>query len=327
LLTHQAAFDAPIEALSTSLFWLFAVAVLLVLLALTGVATRLLSPIRRLTEAVGGTTRAAEFKSLPVETTDEVGALTRTFNAIFGRLKDYEESLEQKVDERTEQLREAKQEVSDILDNMAQAIFTVSAGRLVNQEYSKYCKELLGDVEIAGVDALDLLRLTDGDPKRKSLRFWLDTVLGAAELQWALAGGTGPVKELSYVRPGSGETLVLQLEYAPIYADGLLDKVMIIARDMTVVVRLQDEVIKKDDQNRENLATTARLATSTRMRMRRTVTAGTSRRSSRRASRRVTCAGPSPWTRTSRTGPDSRARSRCRGRRPPPHLPRSASAG
>ncbi len=260
LLTHQAAFDAPVEKLSTSLLWLFVIAVLIVVIALTLAGTRLLSPIRRLTAAVSKTTRATEFRQLPVETRDEVGALTRTFNAIFGTLKEYEESLEQKVEERTEQLREAKQEVSDILDNMAQAIFTVGAGRRVNQEYSAYCEELLGEVEIAGSDALDVLGLAEDDPARKSLRFWLDTVIGASELQWALAGGGGPVKELTYTGHPDGEERVLQLEYAPIYADAVLDKVMIIARDMTAVVRLQEEVIKKEDENRENLERVAELA-------------------------------------------------------------------
>jgi two-component system chemotaxis sensor kinase CheA len=260
LLTHQAAFDAPVDRLSTSLLWLFVIAVLIVVIALTLAGTRLLSPIRRLTAAVGRTGRAAEFRELPVETHDEVGALTRTFNSIFGTLKQYEESLEQKVEERTEQLREAKQEVSDILDNMAQAIFTVGAERKVNQEYSAYCKELLGDKEIASTDALDLLGLADDDPARKSLRFWLDTVVGANELQWALAGGGGPVKELTYTGHPDGEERVLQLEYAPIYGDGVLAKVMIIARDMTTVVRLQEEVIRKEDENRENLERVAELA-------------------------------------------------------------------
>jgi len=260
LLTDQASFDAPIENLSMSLLWLFLIAVAIVVVALTLAGTRLLSPIRRLTDAVGKTTRAAEFTKLPVETTDEVGALTQTFNSIFGTLKEYEESLEQKVEERTEQLREAKQEVSDILDNMAQAIFTVGAERKVNQEYSAYCGELLGDVKIAGADALDLLGLREGSPPHKSLRFWLDTVIGGNELQWALAGGSGPVKEVTYERPTDGEEKVLQLEYAPIYADGALDKVMIIARDMTAVVRLQEEVIRKEDENRENLERVAELA-------------------------------------------------------------------
>lgn len=258
-LQHLESFDAQIAPLSRTLVWTFVVAGILVVLGLGFVSARFLGPLRRLTDAIGRTTKASEFAALPVETTDEVGALTRTFNRIFGTLKDYEQGLEDKVAERTRELAAAKQEVQDILDNIAQGIFTIGADRLVGREFSRHCEALFGDVDIAGADALSLLGLPAGSPSHKSMRFWLDTVLGGNQLQWTLSGG-GPIAELSYTAPGADEAKVLRLEYAPIYVDRTVDRVMVIARDMTAVVKLQQEVERKDSENRENIARVAELA-------------------------------------------------------------------
>src|SRR4029453_8108277 len=59
---------------------------------------------------------------------------------------------------------------------------------------------------------------------------------------------------------GGQEQRVLRLEYAPMYKEGLLDRVMIIAKDVTDVLALQAEVARKDKENRDNMERAGQIA-------------------------------------------------------------------
>ena len=52
---------------------------------------------------------------------------------------------------------------------------------------------------------------------------------------------------------GTIEERLLKLEYAPIYKVGMVDRVMVIAKDVTELTRLQAEVARKAEENRRNL--------------------------------------------------------------------------
>jgi two-component system, chemotaxis family, sensor kinase CheA len=255
-----AALEAPIAAITGRVGWAFLIASIVLTIVLVIVATRFVAPVRRLTAATTNTERAGAFKPLEVRSQDEVGALTRSFNQMMSTIQDYESDLEAKVRERTRALAEARQELKDIFDNMEQGIFTVDPTGRINNEYSAYCERLFGDVGIAGKQVLELLQLQTSDPETYSrTAFWLGNICGADQLQWEL-GRPEPAASLVYARPGaSAEKRVIDLEYAPIYKEGVVTKVMVIAKDVTELRGLAAEVQRKDEENRRNLARVAEI--------------------------------------------------------------------
>lgn len=252
-LKTSGALERPVDALTGRLQLVFIGALLVATAVLALVASRFVAPIQRLTRAIASTGRASEFAELPVETGDEVGQLTRSFNGMMQTIRGYEQDLEAKVEERTQKLAEARQEVKDILDNMAEGIFTVNAAGKINAEYSAACRSILGLNELSGVPFLPLLQLQAESEGYSRMRFWLENIIGGDELQWTLAEDD-PLKSVEYLRPDTEELAALELEYAPIFKDDVVDKIMVIARDVTRLKGLETEVERKDQENKQNLA-------------------------------------------------------------------------
>lgn len=255
--------EAPVARMSRRLLIAFGFGVLGTSLVLFLVATRFVRPIRRLTTAAAHTGKASDFTPIPVETSDEIGVLTRAFNRMLADLKDYQQGLEEKIEARTRDLAVAKQEVTDILDNMQQAVLTFGADQAVHRQFSAYSRTLFGNVPIAGAAVGDLLQVQNAEQEKKSrMEFWLRNIFGSDELQWMMSE-TDRISELSYLRPtadGNQEERILRFEYAPMYKDGLLERVMVIAKDVTDVLALQAEVARKDKENRDNMERAGQIA-------------------------------------------------------------------
>jgi two-component system chemotaxis sensor kinase CheA len=252
------------DAVDRSILVAFFVGALLTNAVLVFVATRFVAPIRRLTAAASRSERAADFEPIPVERGDEVGLLTTAFNRLVADLKDHQVGLEHKVEQRTRELFQSQKEVTDILDNMQQAVFTIGADGVVRKEVSAHSREIFGNVEIAGRSLSDLLQLpliADGE-KRSRMDFWLSNIFGGDDLQWMLTE-SDRLSEMVYRRPisdGTIEDRLLRLEYAPVYKHGIVDRVMVIAKDVTELQRLQAEVLRKEEENHRNLERASQVA-------------------------------------------------------------------
>ncbi len=91
---------------------------------------------------------------------DEIGILTNSFLKMAKVIKDYTDNLEQKVDDRTRELRQAKHETDDILSNVSQGIITVNRDGIINSEYSAMVERIFGTKNIAGRSIADLVKVT-----------------------------------------------------------------------------------------------------------------------------------------------------------------------
>ncbi|MDD3364764.1 MAG: cache domain-containing protein, partial [Syntrophomonas sp.] len=97
-----------IAALAISL----AVGILIILLLVNS----LLKPIGKLREAVTRYSQKDFTTRSPVTTRDEVGDLSKSFNSMADIIEDYSHTLEQRVEERTLELREANERVMQSID-------------------------------------------------------------------------------------------------------------------------------------------------------------------------------------------------------------------
>jgi signal transduction histidine kinase len=96
------------------LFWIGAV-MLLVSGVSTGLTRRILNPIRALTTAAEelGRKSIAEFQDLPIQSSDEIGTLTKAFNTMIQELKGQQAILEERVRRRTEELLNANKKLKE----------------------------------------------------------------------------------------------------------------------------------------------------------------------------------------------------------------------
>ena len=116
---HASELLAPLDAFRRSLT-LGLVVGLIIIAALTWFSIRnTLRPIGQLTENATAIMAGDFTRVLPVQRSDEIGLLARTFNTMTGRLRDLIDSLEMRVELRTAQLRasaEVGRAASSILD-------------------------------------------------------------------------------------------------------------------------------------------------------------------------------------------------------------------
>jgi two-component system sensor histidine kinase/response regulator len=92
-----------------------AVVMLVVTVVFSFVISRIVAPVRALTEAADNLRREgySEFHDLPVSSRDEIGLLTRSFNSMAGEVRGQHETLETRVKERTQELTSANTKLAD----------------------------------------------------------------------------------------------------------------------------------------------------------------------------------------------------------------------
>jgi two-component system sensor histidine kinase/response regulator len=102
----QASLVSSIRDMERTVLSLIVLVMLMVTAIFTLATRRIVAPIRSLTQAAQLLTKDASetLRPLPVRSDDELGVLTRTFNRMAGEVREQRETLEARVDERTELL-------------------------------------------------------------------------------------------------------------------------------------------------------------------------------------------------------------------------------
>lgn len=213
----------------------------------------IVKPLARVTEAARRLEKGELHARVDLRSNDEVGGLATVFNSMGDAIVDREQKLVQ-----------AQKNVQDLFDNMLQAIFTVGPDGRINDEVSAFAKQIFGEVPIAGRPVVEFLRL-DTLANREAvsrMKFWLRLIWGTDDLQWDLSE-PDRIRQLNYLRTnpdGGTDERALELDYAPIYKDGVIVKIMFLVKDVTEVHRLQAEIARQDQQNKENLARIKQIA-------------------------------------------------------------------
>jgi HPt (histidine-containing phosphotransfer) domain-containing protein len=166
-------------------------------------------------------------------------------------------NLENKVEERTQQLSEALGDTESLLHNMKQGVFVVSCKVSDDEEtmdfmvedkvVSSYSKDIF-EIDIKGSSLYDLL-YSEIDLKSEQgvhIKTALECSFGMDDLQWSESHYFLPTR---VQKKFDSKTLILKISYNPLWdQDGNMNKLMIVAEDITLLEKLENEMKKQKDQ-------------------------------------------------------------------------------
>ena len=166
-----------------------------------------------------------------VERRDELGYLALTFESMRCSLKELFENLDNKVSERTAQLRASEKEVKDILDAIDQGIFTFTPNLDVNKEHSQKAEDIFNTEDFKAVDLNQVLGLNT--KQITEFKNWLDMVckMPIVRRQWHKYSKLCPVDELNNM--GKNRDRIVKIQFSPIEENNQVQKFMLLATDVT----------------------------------------------------------------------------------------------
>lgn len=229
-------------------------------------SARVTRPIQDLTliaENMAGGNYRQEFE---IDSDDEIGLFADAFRkmsvAITKRdeeLAEINRNLEKLVQQRTSQLNEQLRLVSDLLNNMKQAVFSVSTDMKVVAPVSKFAEELFGE-SIVGRNIFDVVYrdLDQSSESYSNLRSALASILGSDELQWMMSEHH-LVRNLA-IHLSHGER-TLKMNYQPILnGEGLVENLMYVVEDITDILVLERKIEEEKDASLRRIQVIQELA-------------------------------------------------------------------
>ncbi|MBF0441496.1 MAG: HAMP domain-containing protein [Oligoflexales bacterium] len=187
---------------------------------------------------------------------DEFGRLARTFAEMRDNIKNkilviesYNRSLEEKVSERTKELRIKTNDINAMLQNIRQGIFTIIKGNIIHHEYSAFLENILETKDISGCSLTDILLLdTDlSSDDISQIKACIEYSINDNELNFLVNSHVLP-NEIKKKFP-SGSEKILELEWNPIYNEYRnVEKIIVTVRDVTELkdLRRSSETQKKE---------------------------------------------------------------------------------
>lgn len=188
-----------------------------------------------------GLIKFTESDEIFAETIARMTVVTTKNIQMVNVIEDYNRTLEQKVTERTEQLLAKTNDISNMLENMHQGIFTVIENLKVHPEYSAYLENILETKEIANTDVVELMFADSnlGPDQTSQIEAALDAFGDNAFV--FKSNQRLLIKEFNKTM-ADGRKKILEVDWDPIInADDELDKVMVTLRDVTELKVLQAE--------------------------------------------------------------------------------------
>lgn len=161
-------------------------------------------------------------------------------------IEEQNRTLEQKVEERTAQLRQKTNDINNMMQNMHQGIFTILPGGKIHPEYSAYLESIVESKNIADAHVMELMfsNTTLGGNALSQISAALDAILGEDEMMFDFNRHC-LVKEFTKNMP-DGRSKIVELDWDPILGEsGVIEKLMVTVRDVTELRGLQAEAEKQ----------------------------------------------------------------------------------
>jgi two-component system, chemotaxis family, sensor kinase CheA len=215
---------------------------------LVAVARRqIVLPLARLVDAAGKVAEGDLTARVTVVSRDEIGQLGGAFNRMSAALA-----------ERERDLALATRRTRDLLDHMHQAILAFDAEGRVVGDASAEARAFFGEhLEGAKIQEILYGGVPAHDVDAQAFAEWLAVAFDVPLEGWQDVAKLAP-KELVVTRP-DGTKLPLEAEFRPIDKDGKVDRVMLLATDMSDVRRLEETVEAQVEEHARRMAAMRRL--------------------------------------------------------------------
>lgn len=186
--------------------------------------------------------------------TDEIGVLKNAFESMRISLKDYISNLDRKVQQRTQQLEQSKNEITNILNSIEQGIFTFNSDLSVNESHSLKAEEIFNTSRFKDSELAQLMGASEKDLENLSQWTSMVTSLIFAEKQWKKYVKLAPIQEIR--EEIDGEEHIIKIDYRLIKENKETSKIMVLASDITEQRRAEAELAESE---RENSLVTSRV--------------------------------------------------------------------
>ena len=164
-------------------------------------------------------------------------------------IEEQNRNLEAKVEERTAELRQKNNDIANMMANMHQGLFTITAGGQIHPEYASYLEEIFETERIAGRNFADLLfaKCTSGSDAVDQNITAVDAIVGEDEMMYDFNSHC-LMTEMT-VSFDDDRQKILELDWDPIVSEeGEVDKLMVTVRDVTALKALEAEA---EEQKKE----------------------------------------------------------------------------
>jgi putative methionine-R-sulfoxide reductase with GAF domain/CHASE3 domain sensor protein/HPt (histidine-containing phosphotransfer) domain-containing protein len=178
-------------------------------------------------------------------------SLVTTIKSIRMRevIEEQNRNLEAKVEERTAELRQKNNDIANMMANMHQGLFTITAGGLIHPEYAAFLEQIFETDRIADRNFADLLfsNTTAGSDAVDQNITGVDAIVGEDEMMYDF--NSHCLMNEMVIRMDDGREKILELDWDPIISEsGEVDKLMVTVRDVTELKALEAEA---EGQKRE----------------------------------------------------------------------------
>jgi len=239
--------QAAIARAQRGIFYGTATTLLLTALLILGVTrAQVVRPLARLADAARRLQAGDRAVRVEVGSNDEVGQLVSVFNTMSAAILDREEHLADAV----AQLRE-------LFDHMHQGILVFGADGIARTAPSKRASAIFGP-RIEGQPIKDLLYAggpTDG-PEEQAFEDWLSCAFEIPGSAWAEVASLAP---LHSERTRDGRRQWLDLQFCPVFKNDRVDRIMLLATDVTRERELERDVAAREEQHAREIRAMRRL--------------------------------------------------------------------
>ena len=151
--------------------------------------------------------------------------------------------------EARQKAEESQRKVSELINNMRQAVFIVNDKAEIIEPVSIFSKDIFG-VEVGGKTVYDSLykNIDKKTEQFSKINMALGIIFNADELQWLMMRDLLPDRVFYKVKKDDPEK-TLRVIHTPLFSEeGVLERLMYVIEDITEVERLEQEMIKEKEK-------------------------------------------------------------------------------
>lgn len=244
-----AAENATFTANRLRILWSTLAMVAVTALILTLIARyQIVAPLAKVAEGTRRLERGERNSRVDIRSNDEIGQLARAFNSMGAAISD-----------REQRLQAARKSLRDLFDHMRQAIFAFGPNGRIVGEVSRQATRLFGHDQLEGMDVKDLLYpgAAEHDVDAQAFAEWIRAAFAIREEEWSDFVSLAPSEVL--IKNGSAEAIPLLLEFRPVAKRGKVNRVMLLATDVSEQRHLEKQVQSREEDHARQMAAMRRL--------------------------------------------------------------------